>query len=176
MIKLLKLLERTVFFMRVIGIDPGTARTGWGVIELSNGRLKPIDFGYVKTTTSQSKAERLKKIYNDLIAVIRDLTPEVMAIEMVFFNTNVKTALSVGQARGVCLLAAAISDIPAYEYNTSEVKSIITGYGRANKSEVANSIMDQLKLAEMPKPDDVTDALAIAATHIILNSDLQIQH
>jgi crossover junction endodeoxyribonuclease RuvC len=99
-----------------------------------------------------------------------------MAIEMIFFNTNVKTALSVGQARGVCLLAAAISDIPAYEYNTSEVKSIITGYGRATKSEVATSVMEKLKLEEMPKPDDVTDALAIAATHIIRNSDLQIQH
>ena len=161
--------------MRVIGIDPGTARTGWGVVELNNGRLKPIDFGYVKTTTAQSDAERLKKIYYDLLAVIKDVTPDVMAIEMIFFNTNVKTALSVGQARGVCLLAAAISDIPAYEYNTSEVKSIITEYGRATKSEVATSVMEKLKLVEMPKPDDVTDALAIAATHIILNSDLQIQ-
>jgi crossover junction endodeoxyribonuclease RuvC len=131
--------------MRVIGIDPGTARTGWGVVELNNGQLKPIDFGYVKTTTAQSNAERLKKIYYDLLAVINDLTPDVMAIEMIFFNTN--------------------------------VKSIITGNGRAKKSEVATSVMEELKLEEMPKPDDVTDALAIAATHIILNSDLQqIQH
>ncbi|HID20378.1 MAG TPA: crossover junction endodeoxyribonuclease RuvC [Methanophagales archaeon] len=161
--------------MRVIGIDPGTARTGWGVIELNNEVLKPIDFGYVKTTTAQSNAERLKKINYDLLAVIKDVTPDVMAIEKIFFNTNVKTALSVGQARGVCLLAAAIANIPAYEYNTSEVKNIITGYGRATKSEVATRVKDLLKLEEMPKPDDVTDALAIAAAHIILNSDVHIQ-
>jgi crossover junction endodeoxyribonuclease RuvC len=164
-----------VFYMRVLGIDPGTARTGWGVVELNKGTLKPIDFGYVKTTTEQSNAERLKKVYYDLLSVIKDLTPDVMVIEKIFFNTNVKTALSVGQARGVCLLAAAITDIPAYEYNTSEVKSIITGYGRATKSEVATRVKDLLKLEEMPKPDDVTDALAIAATHIILNSDVHIQ-
>jgi crossover junction endodeoxyribonuclease RuvC len=161
--------------MRVIGIDPGTARTGWGVVELNKGTLKPIVFGYVKTTPEQSNAERLKKIYYDLLAVIKDTKPEVMAIEKVFFNTNVKTALSVGQARGVCLLAAAIADIPAYEYNTSEVKSIITGYGRATKSEIATRIKDFLKLEEIPKPDDVTDALAIAATHILLNLDVHIQ-
>jgi len=153
--------------MRVIGIDPGTAITGWGVVEFNHETLKSIDFGYITTTPEQPGAERLKKIYEDLLAVIKNTTPDVMAIEMIFFNINVKTALSVGQARGVCLLAAAIANIPAHEYNTSEVKSIITGYGRATKSEVASKIKELLYLKETPKPDDVTDALAIAATHII---------
>ncbi|MDI6811560.1 MAG: crossover junction endodeoxyribonuclease RuvC [archaeon] len=154
--------------MRVIGIDPGIAITGWGVVELNNGILKSIDFGYIKTTTGQSKGERLKKIYNDLLAVITDMKPDAMAIEKIFFNINVKTALSVGQARGVCLLAAAIAGLPAYEHNTSEVKSFITGYGRATKSEVATKVKELLHLEEIPKPDDVTDALAIAATHLSL--------
>ncbi|MCW3135024.1 MAG: crossover junction endodeoxyribonuclease RuvC [Methanophagales archaeon] len=157
--------------MRVIGIDPGTARTGWGVVEFNNGLLKLIDFGYIKTTPSQSKEERLKKIYEDLLAVIKSKMPDDMAIEKIFFNINVKTALSVGQARGVCLLAAAIADIPAYEYNTSEVKSIITGYGRATKDEVASRVKELLQLEETPKPNDITDALAIAATHIIQRGD-----
>jgi crossover junction endodeoxyribonuclease RuvC len=154
--------------MRVIGIDPGTARTGWGVVEFNNGMLKSIDFGYIKTTPRQPKEERLKKIYEDLLEVVRNKMPDDMAIEKIFFNINVKTALSVGQARGVCLLVAAIAGIPAYEYNTSEVKSIITGYGRATKEEVASKVKGLLQLEKMPKPDDVTDALAIAATHILL--------
>jgi len=152
--------------MRVIGIDPGTAITGWGVVELTNGVLKPIEFGCIKTTTGESKAERLKKIYDDLLAVISAMKPDAMAIEKIFFNINVKTALSVGQARGVCLLAAAVAGLPTYEYNTSEVKNIITGYGRSTKSEVATRVKELLQLVVIPKPDDVTDALAIAATHL----------
>jgi crossover junction endodeoxyribonuclease RuvC len=158
--------------MRVIGIDPGTARTGWGVIEFDNGTLKSIDFGCIETTMKQSKGERLKKIYDDLLAVITDTTPDDMAIEKIFFNTNVKTALSVGQARGVCLLAAAIAGLSTYEYNTSKVKSFMTGYGRATKSDVASKVKELLQLEEMPKPDDVTDALAIAAMHIALKLNL----
>ena len=173
--------------MRVIGIDPGTARTGWGVVEVrvvevlqqhgaerrgAEGKLqtlKPIDFGYIKTTPKHPNSERLKKIYEALLAVVESTTPDEMAIEKIFFNANVKTALSVGQARGVCLLAAAVSGLPAFEYNTSEVKSVVTGYGRATKSEVASRVKELLRLEETPKPDDVTDALAIAATHIFLN-------
>ena len=152
--------------MRIIGIDPGTAITGWGVIEFNHGTLKSIDFGCIKTTPKQSDEVRLKKIYEDLLVVIKNMTPDSMAIEKLFFNINVKTALSVGQARGVCLLAAATAGLPAYEYNTSEVKNVITGYGRATKSEVASKVQELLCLKETPKPDDVTDALAIAATHI----------
>lgn len=161
--------------MRVIGIDPGTALTGWGIVEFTNGTLKSIDFGYIKTTPEQSKGERLKKIYEDLLAVIKNMTPDDMAIEKIFFNINVKTALSVGQARGVCLLAAATTGLPTYEYNTSEVKSRIAGYGRSTKSEVATKVKELLHLEEIPKPDDVTDALAIAATHISLKLNVNIQ-
>ncbi len=159
--------------MRVIGIDPGTAITGWGVVEkerrdTDGGILNPVAFGCIRTTPEQSRAERLKKIYEDLLAVIKDVVPDRMAIEKIFFNINVKTALSVGQARGVCLLAAAVSGLPAYEYNTSEVKSVIAGYGRATKREVASRVKELLHLEEIPKPDDVTDALAIATAHIFL--------
>ena len=160
--------------MRVIGIDPGTAITGWGVVEFNNGRLKSVDCGYIKTTTKQSNGDRLKKIYNDLLGLIADTTPDDMAIEKIFFNTNVKTALSVGQARGVCLLAAAVAGVLIYEYNTTEVKNFVTGYGRATKSEVASKVKEMLQLEEIPKPDDVTDALAIAATHISMKLEVGI--
>ncbi|MHC1611469.1 MAG: crossover junction endodeoxyribonuclease RuvC [Candidatus Methanospirareceae archaeon] len=161
--------------MRVIGIDPGTARTGWGVVEFNNGRFKSLDCGYIRTTAKQSNGDRLKKIYNDLLELIGDTRPDDLAIEKIFFNTNVKTALSIGEARGVCLLAAAIAGVPVYEYNTSEVKSFITGYGRARKSEVARKVKNLLQLEEAPKPDDVTDALAIAVTHIALKLNLDVQ-
>ncbi len=154
--------------MRVIGIDPGTAITGWGVVESTDGVLSSVAFGCIRTSPKQSRAERLKRIYDELVVVIEDVMPERMAIEKIFFNINVKTALSVGQARGVCLLAAAVTGVPAYEYNTSEVKSIITGYGRATKSEVATRVKELLRLDDIPKPDDVTDALAIATTDIFL--------
>lgn len=152
--------------MRVIGIDPGTAITGWGVVELTNGILRPIEFGCIKTSTRDSKAARLKQLYENLLAVLTALKPDAMAIEKLFFNINVKTALSVGQARGVCLLAAAVTGVPTYEYNTSEVKNVITGYGRSGKAEVATRIKDLLHLEVIPKPDDITDALAIATTHL----------
>jgi crossover junction endodeoxyribonuclease RuvC len=161
--------------MRVIGIDPGTAITGWGVVEFTNGHLTSVDYGCIKTSTTQSRAERLKQIYLALLELIAATTPDVMAIEKIFFNTNVKTALSVGQARGVCLLAAAIAGLPAYEYNTSEVKNVIAGYGRSTKTEVASRVKELLALEQTPRPDDVTDALAIAATHVVLSVPLQIQ-
>ncbi|MBA5942578.1 MAG: crossover junction endodeoxyribonuclease RuvC [Methanophagales archaeon] len=161
--------------MRVIGIDPGTAMTGWGIVEINNGRLKSIDYGCIKTTTKESMGERLKKIYTDLLDLIADTTPDEMAIENIFFNTNVRTVMSVGQARGVCLLAATTAGLPIYEYNTSEVKYHITRYGRATKSDVANRAKELLRLEEIPKPDDVTDALAIAATHIALKLNINIQ-
>lgn len=161
--------------MRVIGIDPGTAITGWGVVEFTDGHLSSVDYGCIKTSTAQSRAERLKLIYLALLELIAATTPDLMAIEKIFFNTNVKTALSVGQARGVCLLAAAIAGLPVYEYNTSEVKNVIAGYGRSTKTEVASRVKELLALELIPRPDDVTDALAIAATHVVLSVPLQIQ-
>ncbi len=153
--------------MRVLGIDPGTAITGWGVVESIDGVLNPVAFGCIRTTPKQSRAERLKQIYERLVEVIEEMEPDRMAIEKIFFNINVKTALSVGQARGVCLLAAAVTGVPAYEYNTSEVKNVITGYGRATKSEVATRVKELLRLDVIPRPDDITDALAIATTDLM---------
>jgi crossover junction endodeoxyribonuclease RuvC len=162
--------------MRVIGIDPGTARTGWGILEFNNGTLKSIDCGCIRTSTTESNGERLKRIYDVLLELIANKKPDEMAIEKIFFNTNVKTALSVGQARGVCILAATTAGLQTYEYNTTEVKNFITGYGRASKSDVANKVKDLLQLEVMPKPDDVTDALAIGVTHIAQALHLDIQH
>jgi crossover junction endodeoxyribonuclease RuvC len=161
--------------MRVLGIDPGTAITGWGVVEFSNGRLVSIDCGCIKTSTAFTYGERLKRIYNELLRLIEATKPDEMAIEKIFFNTNVKTALSVGQARGVCLLAAAVHELPIFEYNTSEVKNYLTGYGRATKQEVASRVKAVLELPEIPRPDDVSDALAIATTHIAQKFALEIQ-
>jgi crossover junction endodeoxyribonuclease RuvC len=138
------------------------------VIEFDNRTFKSVNFGCIKTSTKQSNGERLKLIYDALLELIVETKPDELAIEKIFFNTNVKTALSVGQARGVCLLAATTAGLPTYEYNTTEVKSFVTGYGRARKSDVADRVKDLLQLEAMPKPDDVTDALAIAATHIAL--------
>jgi crossover junction endodeoxyribonuclease RuvC len=162
--------------MRVIGIDPGTARTGWGILEFNNGTLKSIDCGCIMTSTKENNGERLKRIYDVLLELIAEKKPDEMAIEKIFFNTNVKTALSVGQARGVCILAATTAGLQTYEYNTTEVKNFITGYGRATKSDVANKVKELLQLEVMPKPDDVTDALAIGVTHIAHALNLDIQH
>ncbi len=161
--------------MRALGIDPGTAITGWGVVEFANGRLASVDCGCIKTSTAFTPGERLKRIYNELLRLIEATKPDEMAIEKLFFNTNVKTALSVGQARGVCLLAAATRDLPIYEYNTTEVKNFMTGYGRAKKQEVARKVTEVLELTEIPRPDDVSDALAIATTHMAQKFELEIQ-
>ena len=161
--------------MRVLGIDPGTAITGWAVVEFSHGRLISIDCGCIKTSTAFTYGERLKRIYNELHRLIEVTKPDEMAIEKIFFNTNVKTALSVGQARGVCLLAASLHDLPIFEYNTSEVKNYLTGYGRATKQEVASRVKEVLELAVIPGPDDVSDALAIATTHVAQKFALDIQ-
>ena len=153
--------------MRVLGIDPGTATTGWGVVEFRDGKISCIDFGCIRTHAKEAKAERLRIIYRSLLRIIRRFRPEDMAIEKLFFNANVKTALSVGQARGVCLLAAAVAGLNAYEYNTSAVKRIVAGHGKATKREVALRVKEILRLDGIPKPDDASDALAIAIAHIL---------
>ena len=151
--------------MRIIGIDPGIARTGWGIIDAQKSNYKAQSFGCIETQSSMSLPERLQMLFNKLQLIITQEKPQTLAIEELFFNTNAKTALIVGQARGVMLLIAAQHNIPVAIYTPLQVKIAITGYGRAEKSQIGQMVKVLLKLPTIPKPDDTADALAIALTH-----------
>ncbi|MHC1585840.1 MAG: crossover junction endodeoxyribonuclease RuvC [Candidatus Syntropharchaeia archaeon] len=151
--------------MRILGIDPGTAHTGWGIVE-SKG-LKMIEWGIVKTDVSSSHPQRLKKIYGEIREIIRNYNTQVLAMEKIFFNVNAKTALSVGEAMGVCMLAAAQEGIEVYEYTPQEIKQCVVSSGKANKKEVGEGVKTILGLDEIPAPDHATDALAVAICHAL---------
>lgn len=151
--------------MRIIGIDPGIGRTGWGVIENQKSLHTALNFGCYETEPNPDTAIRLKNIYSFLIELINKYRPDCLSIEELFFNTNAKTAFVVGQARGVVLLAAAQNNLPITVYTPLQVKMAITGYGRADKTQIGQMVKLLLKLKTIPKPDDTADALAIALTH-----------
>jgi len=151
--------------MRIIGIDPGIGRTGWGIIEKNRQQISAFKFGCWETKAEEETPERLVQIYSSLSKILEEYHPDELAIEELFFNTNAKTALIVGQARGVVMLAAAQKNIPIAIYTPLQVKMAITGYGRAEKSQVGQMVKILLKLPAIPKPDDTADALAIALTH-----------
>jgi crossover junction endodeoxyribonuclease RuvC len=151
--------------MRIIGIDPGIGRTGWGVIDVRSGKLEIRNFGCIETSQNLSVENRLEVIYEEITAFLQKEKPEAFSIEELFFNTNSKTAMVVGQARGVILLAAARQKIPVTVYTPLQVKIAVTGYGRAEKSQVGQMVKTLLHLQAIPKPDDTADALAIAITH-----------
>jgi len=155
--------------MRILGVDPGIARSGWGVIEVQSSKLKVQSYGCIETLAKLDSSERLKQIYNTLTKIIEKYNPDALAVEELFFNTNAKTAFIVGQARGVILLAAGQKNIPIATYTPLQVKMAITGYGRAEKSQIGQMVKVLLKLKEIPKPDDVADALAVALTHAFTN-------
>ena len=148
--------------MIVLGIDPGTARTGYGIVSREGSRLTPIDHGCLETVADRPLAARLLLIHEGIEDLIATHRPEAVAVERVFFNKNVQTAFAVGQARGVVLLAAAQHALPVFEYGPHEVKIAVTGYGRAEKAQVQKMVQALLGLAELPRPDDAADALAIA--------------
>lgn len=152
--------------MRVLGIDPGIARTGWGVVRVENGKLKMESYGCIETSSKTEIAQRLKKIYREILKIINSSKPDAMAIEELFFNTNAKTAFIVGQARGVIILAAGEKNIPLAIYTPLQVKIAITGYGRAEKAQVGKMVKTILNLKTIPKLDDTTDALAVGLTHL----------
>ena len=153
--------------MVVVGIDPGTATTGFGFIcEKENGDLEVLDYGVILTPAGDTMGNRLKKIFNDLSALLLLHRPDSSAVEKLFFQRNVTTALSVGQARGVILLAMAEHHIPIAEYTPMEIKQAIAGYGGADKLQVQQMVKALLGLNDIPKPDDAADALAIAICHI----------
>ena len=148
--------------MIVLGIDPGTARMGYGVIDTAGGLPSLIDYGVAETYPTESMPDRLLQIYGNVRLLLNDHDPEVMAVEKLFFARNVTTAIAVGQARGVILLAAAEKGIPVREYSPSEVKHSIVGYGKAEKSQIQEMVRIILALDHIPRPDDAADALAIA--------------
>lgn len=151
--------------MRILGIDPGYAIIGWGVLNYERGRFAPLDFGAVTTEAGTPFVQRLQKIYTDLSLVLERFTPEAMAIEKLYFQNNQKTAIEVAEARGVILLAAQNAGVPIFEYTPLQVKSAVTGYGQAQKPQVMEMTKRLLRLEKVPKPDDTADALAIAICH-----------
>ena len=152
--------------MRVMGIDPGSKCTGCGVIDEVNNELKVIYWGSIKTKPRQSFPERLKFIYDELVAVIKEFNPDEIAVEDMFFATNVKSALKLGQTRGVAILSAVNEGKPVAEYSPLEVKQSVVGYGRAEKQQVQDMVTTLLKLKEKPDTFDASDALAVAICHI----------
>jgi crossover junction endodeoxyribonuclease RuvC len=151
--------------MRILGIDPGFAIVGFGVLDYDNYGFKVKTFGAITTEKNSDFNLRLRDIHSDLTELIEKTKPDVMAIEKLYFNTNQKTAIGVAEARGVILLAAVNAGLGIYEYTPLQVKSAVTGYGQAEKKQVMEMTRQILHLREVPKPDDAADALAIAIAH-----------
>ncbi|MFN2236665.1 MAG: crossover junction endodeoxyribonuclease RuvC [Anaerolineales bacterium] len=153
--------------MLVIGIDPGTAITGYGLVrEDQNGKLKAVDFGVIQTPAKMPMPQRLLRIYRELKEIVLLHQPDYGVVEKLFFQKNVRTAISVGQGRGVAILSLADSDIPVNEYTPLEIKQAVAGYGGADKAQVQYMVKVLLELEEVPQPDDAADALAVAVCHI----------
>lgn len=151
--------------MIILGVDPGLAIVGWGVIEYSNNRFRTIDYGSLQTPAGMPTERRLVEIHRGMQELIKRYKPEYMAVEELFFNTNITTGIRVGQARGVILLSAAEAGVEIAEYTPLQVKQAVVGYGRADKHQVITMVTRLLGLREPPKPDDTADALAIAICH-----------
>jgi crossover junction endodeoxyribonuclease RuvC len=155
--------------MRVLGIDCGSRVTGYGVIDTNGADCIYICCGAIRSKSSDPLADRLKSIYNGIVQIIREHEPEAAAFESLFYATNVQSALKLGHVRGVSMFAAAEANLPIYEYSPLEVKSAVTGYGRAEKPQVQQMVRALLKLNAPPQPYDASDALAVAICHIHTN-------
>ncbi len=151
--------------MIILGIDPGFAITGYGVVDYTGNKFNVIDYGVVSTDKSELFSSRLQSIYDTLSFIIDQYHPDCMAIEELFFNNNAKTAIMAAHGRGVAMLACTKKGLPCYEYTPLQVKQNIAGYGRAEKRQVQQMVKVILKLDSIPKPDDAADALAIAICH-----------
>jgi crossover junction endodeoxyribonuclease RuvC len=151
---------------RVLGIDPGTATTGWAVLEEQNGEIRTLGYGFISTEKETSDENRLLEISKDLKKIIAKYQPEEAAIESLFYFKNQKTIITVAQSRGAILLTLTQKGVKIFSYTPLQVKQAITGYGKAEKKQVQLMTKNILKLASLPKPDDVADAIAIAACHI----------
>lgn len=151
--------------MRILGIDPGLALVGYGIIDVENYQSKMVDYGVIVTDAKDTLPSRLESIYKILTELIITHKPNDVAIEELFFNKNVKTAITVGHARGVEILACKTMGLEIYEYTPLQIKQAITGYGRAEKRQIQEMVKILLSLDTIPKPDDAADALAVAITH-----------
>jgi crossover junction endodeoxyribonuclease RuvC len=157
----------------VLGIDPGTAILGYGVILVEGEKMEAVDFGVLTTPASLPLTSRLLMLFDGLTRIIDDIAPSEVAVEQLFFAKNVQSAFAVGQARGVALLAAARKGLTVSEYTPLQVKQAVAGYGRATKSQVQSMVQVILGLHEIPQPDDAADALAIALCHAQWNEQIE---
>ncbi len=151
--------------MRILGIDPGYAILGWGIIDYEGNHFEVIAYDSILTDKDTPMPKRLRELYEGLEKIIDLYNPDEVGIEELYFNNNAKTAIMVGEARGVALLAAANKDIPIYEYTPLQIKQALVGYGRAEKKQVQQMVKLILNLEKVPKPDDTADALACAICH-----------
>lgn len=151
--------------MVIMGVDPGTARVGWGVVEETKGKLTALAYGCITTEATEKVDQRLLTVYTTFLQLLKKYQPGCVSVEDLFFSSNAKTAITVGQARGVILLAAATQKIPVFSYGPGAVKKTITGSGAAQKDQMGKMVTRLLRLKKIPTPDDTADALAIALTH-----------
>ncbi|NJN53437.1 MAG: crossover junction endodeoxyribonuclease RuvC [Anaerolineae bacterium] len=151
--------------MRILGLDPGTATTGYGIIDVIEGEFTAVTYGTISTPADAPMPQRLQTIQQELQQLISDYQPDTAGVEEVFFGRNITTAITVGQARGVLLLTLANAGLSIGEYSPPKIKDAVTGYGKADKNQVQLMIQNLLNLAEKPRPDDAADGLAVAITH-----------
>ena len=151
--------------MIIIGVDPGYAIVGIGVVEYNGNRFRPLEYGAITTPAGMPTVDRLKKIYDEMTLLIDKYQPDAVAIEELFFNSNQKTAINVAQARGVILVSVTNRGVPIFEYTPLQVKQSVTGYGRADKGQIQQMVKTLLNLNVIPKPDDAADGLALAICH-----------
>ena len=153
--------------MKVLGIDPGTAACGFGIVHASGGRLKAVEYGWWETSPREAPAARLRRIHDEVAELIARHDPEAVALEESFVGADARIALSVGQARGAVLVACAVAEVPCTEYPPATVKQAVCGYGRAEKDQMQRMVRSVLGLAEIPRPHHAADALAVAICHAL---------
>jgi crossover junction endodeoxyribonuclease RuvC len=151
--------------MKILGIDPGTVVMGWGVVEGEGTELALVDFGAITVNEKSSMGERLNRLYTELLKIVSQHQPDCVAVEQPFVAKNVRTALAIGRAQAIALLAAASKEIPAFEYTPAQIKQRVANYGAGSKEQVQEMVRLQLNLAEVPQPNDAADALAAAICH-----------
>ncbi|AIY85908.1 MULTISPECIES: crossover junction endodeoxyribonuclease RuvC [unclassified Thermotoga] len=162
--------------MRILGVDPGYGIVGIGIVEVSGNRISHVFHGTIETPKNLPAEKRLKRIYEEFLKVLERFSPDECAMEKLFFVKNVTTAIGVGEARGVLLLALAEKNIPVFEYAPNEVKVSLSGYGRASKKQIQENVKRFLNLSEIPRPDDAADALAIAWCHALQSRARRVTH
>ena len=154
-----------VLYVIILGIDPGVATVGFGVLKYERGSMEPVRYGVISTPAGDRLSARLSQIYHDMLSLIDAFQPDVISVEELFFNTNITTGIRVAEARGVILMCAEKNGVKVFEYTPLQVKQAVVGYGRAEKKQVITMVTFMLGLKEPPKPDDTADALAIAVCH-----------